>query len=287
MAERVGRAIRKPSVLAMLSYTTGTLGKGWVYGLNNALDQTGATLGPLLLAGVLMLKGSMQTGYAMLLIPALLALSTLGVARRFFPDPSDLEAGPTRRAVGFGAAYWLSMLAGACMAAGLVSFELISYHFARTGVVVGGWIPVFFAVGMVSDGLASLVLGRLFDRRGLPIVMLAVLLAVPFGALVFLGNFTLAMIGMVLWGVGFATQDTLLKALVAGLLPEGKRNLAFGLFYAGYGCGWLAGSVATGVLYDWSVPAVVAFSVTVQLLSVPVFWLAYRAEGTERAASGI
>ena len=36
--ERVGRAIRKPSVEAMLSYTTGTLGKGWVYALNNALD---------------------------------------------------------------------------------------------------------------------------------------------------------------------------------------------------------------------------------------------------------
>ncbi len=36
--ERVGRAIRKPSVEAMLSYTTDRLGKGWAYGLNTALD---------------------------------------------------------------------------------------------------------------------------------------------------------------------------------------------------------------------------------------------------------
>jgi hypothetical protein len=57
IAERVGRAIRKPSVEAMLSYTTAALGKGWVYALNTALDQTGATLGPLLIAGVLLLKG--------------------------------------------------------------------------------------------------------------------------------------------------------------------------------------------------------------------------------------
>src|SRR5438552_3008924 len=64
IAERVGRAIRKPSVEAMLSYTTGTLGKGWVFALNNALDQLGATLGPLLIAGVLLLKGSPKTGYA-------------------------------------------------------------------------------------------------------------------------------------------------------------------------------------------------------------------------------
>ena len=43
IAERVGRAIRKPTVEAMLSYTTGTLGKGWVYGLNTALDQSDST----------------------------------------------------------------------------------------------------------------------------------------------------------------------------------------------------------------------------------------------------
>jgi len=43
LAERIGRAIRKPTVEAMLSYTTGKLGRGWVYGLNTALDETGAT----------------------------------------------------------------------------------------------------------------------------------------------------------------------------------------------------------------------------------------------------
>src|SRR2546423_2958295 len=50
IAERTGRALRKPTIESMLSYTTGRLGKGWVYGLNTALDETGATLGPLLMA---------------------------------------------------------------------------------------------------------------------------------------------------------------------------------------------------------------------------------------------
>src|SRR5829696_3341939 len=53
LAERIGRAIRKPTVEAMLSYSTGRHGKGWVYALNTALDETGATLGPLLIALVL------------------------------------------------------------------------------------------------------------------------------------------------------------------------------------------------------------------------------------------
>ena len=34
------------------------------------------------------------------------------------------------------------------------------------------------------------------------------------------------------------------------MLPEGKRNTAFGLFYIGYGGGWLIGSVTTGLLYE-------------------------------------
>ena len=79
---------------------------------------------------------------------------------------------------------------------------------------------------------------------------------------------------MLLWGVGYATQDTLLKAIVAGMLPEGRRNLAFGLFYTGYGFGWLIGSVTTGLLYDQSLPLFVAFSVGMQVASLPLFVIA-------------
>src|SRR5256885_2637066 len=81
LAERTGRAIRKPTVEAMLSYTTGTLGKGWVYGLNTALDEAGATVGPLVVALVLLLGGSYRFAYALLLISALLTLASLAAAR--------------------------------------------------------------------------------------------------------------------------------------------------------------------------------------------------------------
>jgi hypothetical protein len=60
------------------------------------------------------------------------------------------------------------------------------------------------------------------------------------------------------------------------MLPEGKRNLAFGLFYTGYGGGWLVGSVTTGLLYKYSIPAVIAFAVAIQLSSIPLFLIAQR-----------
>ena len=57
IAERTGRAIRRPSVEAMISYAGKEIGRGWVFGLNEALDQGGATVGPLIVALVLYLKG--------------------------------------------------------------------------------------------------------------------------------------------------------------------------------------------------------------------------------------
>src|SRR5262249_12107388 len=110
LAERVGRAIRKPTVEAMLSYSTGRLGRGWVYGLNTALDETGATIGPLLMALVLLRTGSYRTAYALLVVSAVLALAALMAARIVFPLPSRLEEGArTARATRFGRAYWLYM----------------------------------------------------------------------------------------------------------------------------------------------------------------------------------
>src|SRR6516225_224828 len=88
VAERIGRALRKPTVEAMLSYATGELGKGWVYALNTALDEIGATIGPLLIALVLLFKGDYRTGYAFLSISAVAALVALVVARVNFPLPS-------------------------------------------------------------------------------------------------------------------------------------------------------------------------------------------------------
>lgn len=94
--------------------------------------------------------------------------------------------------------------------------------------------------------------------------------------LVFLGGFWVALLGLTLWGVGYATQDTLLKALIASVLPKDRRDFAFGVFYIGYGSGWLIGSTVTGVLYDRPRLALIVFAAAAQLASIPFFSLAAR-----------
>src|SRR2546421_6966930 len=80
VSERIGRGIRKPTVEAMLSYAGRSIGAGWVFGLNEALDQAGATIGPLLMALILYFNGGYSTGFVTLLLPALLFLRTFVLA---------------------------------------------------------------------------------------------------------------------------------------------------------------------------------------------------------------
>jgi predicted MFS family arabinose efflux permease len=210
-----------------------------------------------------------------LIVPALLALIALARARQHFPSPSQLEQQPSATKPGFTAAYWLNLVAGACFAAGLMNFELIGFHLSESGVSQES-VPLFLALGTGVGALTSFGLGRLYDRIGLPVIIGAVIVTAAFSPFVFLLPVAYALIGMVLWGVRQMTQDMLLSALVAGILPEGRRNLAFGLFYAGYGLGWLIGATVAGLLYEQSLGALVIFAAGIQLLSLPLFVLAQR-----------
>jgi predicted MFS family arabinose efflux permease len=109
------------------------------------------------------------------------------------------------------------------------------------------------------------------DRVGFPVLIIAFFLSALFAPFVFLGSFWPALFGMMLWGVGLGAQDSLLKALLAGVVSAGKRSTAFGLFDTAFGVAWFLGSAALGLLYDRSVPALIALSVTLQLLSLPMF----------------
>jgi MFS family permease len=75
---------------------------------------------------------------------------------------------------------------------------------------------------------------------------------------------------MVLWGIGMGAQESVIRAVVADLVAADRRGAAYGIFNAGFGLAWFLGSVVIGVLYDLSIPALVLFSVGIQLLAIPV-----------------
>jgi MFS family permease len=274
--ERTGRAIRRPNVETMLTYTTKEMGRGWVFGFNEALDQAGATIGPLVVALVLFLQGTYRDGFAVLLISALLCLGTVTIARLLYPRPQDLECkeAVSFQTKGFTKSYWCYVLAGGCIAAGFADFSLISFHFQQANIVSAHVIPVFYAVAMATGAIAALAFGKLLDKIGITSVLVAFFLSAIFAPFVFLSGSTLALVGMILWGIGVGAQDSLLKSLLIPVIPTDKRSTAFGVFDTAFGICWFLGSAAMGFLYDWSLLVLVIFSVTVQLLALPIFVIA-------------
>jgi MFS family permease len=273
----MGKAIRTPARDAMLSHATAEVGRGWGFGFHEAMDQIGAMLGPLIVAAVLFFKGGYRAGFAYLLIPAILALLVITVAARLYPHPQHLEvSAPKLETKGLSHPYWLYVVAVGLMGAGYADFPLIAYHFGKAAVAPPNWIPIFYAVAMGVDAVAALILGRLFDRLGMPVIMGVAILSALFAPLVFLGGFDLALLGMVLWGIGMGAQESIIKAALAEMVPKERRASGYGLFHAGFGLFWFLGSVLMGVLYDLSLGLLIAFSMIAQLGATPIFFVISR-----------
>lgn len=271
VGERFGRGLRKPPVASMLANAGSQLGHGWVFGFHEAMDQFGATLGPLVVAAILATQHSFVLAFGILVIPAFLSLCALSVARIAFPSPRDLETHPAPRIERFGAAYWLYVVAGACLGAGFADFALVSFHLSRAHVIATPLVPVLYAGAMLVGVTAPPILGRLYDRAPTATLLASFGLAAFFAPLAFLGNVSLAVAGVLLWGFGMAAQETLLPSLVARMMPAAQRASAIGTFDGIFGVAWFAGSVAMGALYDRSTLGLVVFSLVLQLAALPLF----------------
>ena len=270
IAERTGKALRGPARDVLLSEATSVVGHGWGFGLHAALDQTGAVLGPLLVAVAVARSHQFGPAFLQLTIPAILALTTLLTARAAYPTrglPPPPEA--PQALPGF---FWIYVAAAGLLACGFVDFPLLSYHFQKAGLAKPAMIPLLYSGAMAVNGITALVFGRLFDRYGLLVLtggILVSLMALPLG---FLGGETGAIAGVACWATGLGAQDACLRAGIAQAVAMGKRGSAFGAFNGVYGVAWFLGSAVMGLLYDHSLVALVAFGVVAQLAAAVLFF---------------
>lgn len=285
--ERVGKAIRNPPRDAMLSHAASEMGYGWGFGVHEALDQFGAMFGPLLVALILAVsQHDYQLAFASLAVPAVIMLSLLMVARRLYPQPQDLSAGPAEVTTsGLPRVFWVYLAGAALLAAGFADFPLIAFHFQQARTMSAPLVPVFYAVAMAVSGTGSLIFGRLFDRSGIGILIPLTVVAATYAPLVFLGGFWPSLIGISLWGLGMGVNESIIPAAVAPMVSPDRRASAYGLFTGAYGTAWMLGSIAIGALFDVSLVAVAAFAVAVQLAAIPFIVMVRRrtAGGSERA----
>jgi MFS family permease len=271
VAERMGRALRAPTRDAMLSHAASRTGAGWAFGLHEAMDTTGAILGPLAVSASLFFKEGYSTSFAMLLVPALLSIGVLLVARSQFPAPHHLEVTqPIEQPSALPQQFWVFSMAAALIGAGYADFSLLAYHFGKAAVVPAPWIPILYAIAMVAAAVAALALGSWFDRAGLIVIVPATIISAASAPLAFLGGPALVTIGVVCWGIGMGTQESVMRAVIGSMAPRERRGTAFGLFHTVFGVAWFIGSALLGIVYDYSVFGVAVLSLVLQLMALPV-----------------
>ncbi len=277
VVERIGKATRNPPRDVMLAGAGEHMGQGWAFGINEALDQLGAFIGPLVVAAVLAGQGRYQLAFGLLAIPSALTLLLVLGARFRFPDAGRVEPkAEAQSSQHYPPAFWW-YLAGAGLAGfGFADYSLIAYHFSKAATVPLAWIPVFYALAMGAGGLGALILGRLFDRMGLIVILPLTLVTAAYAPLSFLGGFAPALAGALLWGIGVGAHESVMQAAVARMVGRARLGSAYGLFGAAFGISWFAGSAALGALYDRSVAAMVAVAVVAQVLALAPLMMAVR-----------
>lgn len=139
------------------------------------MDQIGAMIGSIIVAAVLAWKGSYEYGFAVLDVPALLALAVLAVARINYPQPHDLEPSfRAREASRLRSTFWFYLIAVAFIALGFADYSLAPFHMKTEGIVADKWIPLIYGGAMGVDALNALAFGRLYDKKGFPVLLVMI-----------------------------------------------------------------------------------------------------------------
>lgn len=277
VAERIGKAVRNPPRDVMLSEAGETIGRGWAFGVNEALDQLGAFAGPLMVAAVLALRHDYRLAFAWLAVPAAMVLLLVLTARMRFPRAGEIgEEAAQASGQGYPPVFWWYAAGSALVAFGFADYALIAFHFAKSHTVPAAAIPIVYAFGMLAGGAGSLLFGKLYDRMGLKILLPLTAVGALFAPLAFMGGYGAAVAGVLLWGLSLGVHESVMPAAVADMIPASRRAGAYGVFTSLFGVAWFLGSAIEGELYDRSITLLVAVAVVAQLAALGPLALAAR-----------
>ncbi|MFG2518323.1 MFS transporter [Streptomyces sp. NPDC048527] len=271
IAERVGKAVRSPAKDTLLSHAAAATGRGKGFAVHEAMDQVGALLGPLTVAGMLALTGDdYGPTLAVLAVPGVAVLALLVWLRRRVPDPAAYERAVTPKAeesqpgARLPRAYWVYASFTAATMAGFATFGVLSFHLVARGLVPTAAVPLLYAAAMAVDALAALATGWVYDRVGPRVLIVLPVLSAAVPALAFTDSLAPVVLGSLVWGAATGVQESTVRAVVADLVAPGRRATAYGVFAAVVGVAAFAGGALTGVLYDVSIPVLIAVVAAIQ-----------------------
>ena len=250
LMERIGKAIRNPSKDTVLSaISENQVGVGFAFGLQEALDQVGAFLGPLIFTAVFYFTGKntlaeYSLGYKFLFIPFVLLMLFLYYSYRVISKGNLLgeEYGREFKSEKLKPIFWMYMAFTCFATLGFLNFSTLGYHMKSQNILTDGNITLIYSVAMIVDAVTALIVGKLYDKLkeksgkkdggilvlgAIPVVTLLL----PFFGLTMSKN--LIIVSMIIFGIIMGTHETIMRSAIADITPFDKRGTGYGVFNTG------------------------------------------------------
>ncbi len=252
----VGKGVKDPPKDVLIAGSAEKSVRGKSFGIARMLDTLGSVVGPLILFALLyLLKGSASLYHLILLFSAVPLVITLAVlvlkVREVAPDQTAAPMGAAGAKTKLPLSFYLFLIIVVLFTLGNSSDAFLILRAKSVGVTLLE-IPLVIALFNLIYAALAVPLGTLSDKIGRIPTM-----CIGWGsyALVYLG-FALASGAAIIWplyalyGIYYAANQGVAKALLADLVGVDHRGRAFGIYAATVGIATLPASFIAGFLWD-------------------------------------
>jgi MFS family permease len=249
--ERFGKGIRtapRDSLIAG-SVVNGETGRS--FGLQKAMDNSGAIVGPLIAFVLLLLfPGNYRIIFLLAGIPSVFAIFVIIFGIK--------EARKNKESLfkkfhfnDFPRKYYLFLVIIFIFTLGNSTDALLMVKANEVGVKVA-FIPLVYLVTSIVSVLLAIPIGTLSDKIGKEKILIAgfLIYAIVYFGFGFTGSIVTIVSLFALYGLYSAATDGIQKAFVSDIIDKNKQGTGLGIYNALLGITLLPASIIAGMLYD-------------------------------------
>ena len=250
-AERFGKGIRTAPRDSLIAASVTNNETGRSFGLQKAMDNSGAIAGPLLAFALLSLfPGDFRLIFMLAGIPAILGIFVIIFGIREVRK-NKAELFQKFRFSDFSKRYYLFLGIIFIFTLGNSTDALLLVKANEAGIKVA-FIPLVYLITNTVAVIAAIPLGSLSDRVGKEKILVAGFLI--YALVYFLFGRTSDTVAITLlfalYGLYSAATDGIQKAFVTDIVDKNKKGTGLGIYNAILGITLLPASIIAGVLYD-------------------------------------
>ncbi|MBZ4669847.1 MAG: major Facilitator Superfamily protein [Oscillospiraceae bacterium] len=289
LMERIGKALRSPAKDTILSKVADKqVGVGFAFGLQEALDQIGAFIGPLIFTSIFYFTRKngvlqYQLGYRALFIPfAILMLFLVFVFTKVKNNNLVPDIKKEHHSEHLQPVFWIYTAFTFFCTLGFVNFSTVGYHLKATNLMSDGDITLVYSLAMIADAVTALVVGKIYDKLkaksgkkagGLLVLMVLPAVSLLLPVLTLSHSAILIAIGMIVFGIVMGIHETVMRSAIADVTPFDKRGTGYGVFNTGYGLALMIGASLMGLFYDMNMTgAIIAFTFATEIIAAILYF---------------